>query len=129
MKTIREIAEELGVSKQAVYKRYRGKLYASVMPYTREVGGTIYIGEQGERVIKQDFLKDDVSLGDVLNGLFSMLQSELKIINWQLAELISEIKMQSKSVNKASSSKPPKRKKQVRRAIKSIPVERLINKK
>ena len=55
MKTIREIAEEIGASKQAVYKRYKGKLYKVVLPYARIVDGTIYILEQGENIIKQDF--------------------------------------------------------------------------
>ena len=33
MKTIRQIADEIGVSKQAVYKRYKGKLYTVCAPY------------------------------------------------------------------------------------------------
>ena len=33
MKTIRQIADEIGVSKQAVYKRYKGKLHTVCAPY------------------------------------------------------------------------------------------------
>lgn len=58
MKTIKQIADELNVSKQAVYKRYKGKLYTEVHPYTHMDNGTVYIDEQGENIIKQDFLKD-----------------------------------------------------------------------
>lgn len=58
MKTIKQIADELNVSKQAVYKRYKGKLYTEVHPYTHTDNGTVYIDEQGENIIKQDFLKD-----------------------------------------------------------------------
>lgn len=58
MKTIKQIAEELNVSKQAVYKRYKGKLYTDVRPYTHTNNGVVYIDEQGENIIKQDFLKN-----------------------------------------------------------------------
>ena len=55
MKTIREIADELGVSKQAVYKRYKGKLHTVCAPYAHTVCGTLYLDEPGEILIKQDF--------------------------------------------------------------------------
>ncbi len=43
MKTIRQIADEIGVSKQAVYKRYKGKLHTVCAPYTHtEQGYCIY---------------------------------------------------------------------------------------
>ena len=55
MKTIRQIADEIGVSKQAVYKRYKGKLHTEQ--------GVLYLSEQAETLIKQDFLKDNCSIG------------------------------------------------------------------
>lgn len=63
MKTIRQIADEIGVSKQAVYKRYKGKLYTVCAPYAHTEQGTLYIEEQGETLIKQDFLQDNCSNG------------------------------------------------------------------
>lgn len=63
MKTVRQIADELGVSKQSVYKRYKGKLYTEVHPYAHTEQGVLYISEQGENLIKQDFLKDTASNG------------------------------------------------------------------
>lgn len=63
MKTIRQIADEIGVSKQAVYKRYKGKLYTVCAPYAHTEQGTLYIDEQGENLIKQDFLQDNCSNG------------------------------------------------------------------
>ena len=62
MKTIRQIADEIGVSKQAVYKRYKGKLHTVCAPYTHTEQGVLYLSEQAETLIKQDFLKDDRSL-------------------------------------------------------------------
>ena len=63
MKTIRQIADEIGVSKQAVYKRYKGKLYTVCAPYAHTEQGVLYLSEQAETIIKQDFLKDDRSNG------------------------------------------------------------------
>lgn len=56
-KTIKEIADEIGVTKQAVYKRYRGKLSAVCAPYTEIKYGVVYLSEQAENIIKQDFAK------------------------------------------------------------------------
>ena len=63
MKTIRQIADEIGVSKQAVYKRYKGKLYTVCAPYAHTEQGVLYLSEQAETIIKQDFFKDDRSNG------------------------------------------------------------------
>ena len=63
MKTIKQIADEIGVSKQAVYKRYKGKLYTACAPYAHTVQGVLYLSEQAEALIKQDFLQNDCSNG------------------------------------------------------------------
>lgn len=63
MKTIRQIADEIGVSKQTVYKRYKGKLYTVCAPYAHTEQGVLYIEEQGETLIKQDFLQKECSIG------------------------------------------------------------------
>ena len=63
MKTIRQIADELGVSKQAVYKRFKGKLHTVCAPYAHTEQGVLYLEERGETLIKQDFLQDDRSIG------------------------------------------------------------------
>lgn len=110
MKTIKQIADELGVSKQSVYKRYRGKLYTEVYPYTHTENGTVYISEQGENIIKQDFLKDNTvssgvdtehiqehngadmeyipkSIIDTLNKTIELLQNQLSEKDTHIAEL------------------------------------------
>lgn len=66
MKTIRQIADEIGVSKQTVYKRYKGKLYTVCAPYAHTEQGVLYIEEQGETLIKQDFLQKECSIGALL---------------------------------------------------------------
>ena len=106
-KTIKQIADEIGVSKQTVYKRYKGKLYTVCAPYAHTVQGVLYLSEQAETLIKQDFLKDDRSNGAhtersigavpeqsqeagvvaVLQATIDMLQGQLAVKDRQIEEL------------------------------------------
>lgn len=56
-KTFKELADELGVSKQAVYKRYKGPLYTEVHPYVETIDGIVYINSIGQSIIKAAFMK------------------------------------------------------------------------
>ena len=98
MKTIRQIADEIGVSKQAVYKRYKGKLHTVCAPYAHTEQGVLYIEEQGETLIKQDFLQKEYSIGahtersngEVLEqsenvGVIAVLQTTIDTLQGQLA--------------------------------------------
>ena len=99
MKTIRQIADEIGVSKQAVYKRYKGKLHTVCAPYAHTEQGVLYLSEQAETLIKQDFLKDDRSIGAVpeqsqeagvvavLQATIDTLQGQLEVKDRQIEEL------------------------------------------
>ena len=107
MITIRQIADEIGVSKQAVYKRYKGKLHTVCAPYAHTEQGVLYLSEQAETLIKQDFLKDDRSNGAhtersigavpeqsqeagvvaVLQATIDMLQGQLAVKDRQIEEL------------------------------------------
>ena len=60
-KTIKQLADELGVSKQAVQKRIsREPLCTSIQLYIYTKGGTKYIDEQGENMIKSAFAKQGI---------------------------------------------------------------------
>ena len=48
MKTIRQIADELGVSKQAVYKRFKGKLHSGLRSVCAYGEGVLYLEERGK---------------------------------------------------------------------------------
>lgn len=107
MKTIRQIADEIGVSKQAVYKRYKGKLHTVCAPYAHTEQGVLYLSEQAETLIKQDFLKDDRSSGahtecsigavqeqsqeagvvEVLQATIDTLQGQLEVKDRQIEKL------------------------------------------
>ena len=97
-KTIKQIADEIGVSKQTVYKRYKGKLYTVCAPYAHTEQGVLYIEEQGETLIKQDFLQKECSVGahtersngEVLEqsenvGVIAVLQTTIDTLQGQLA--------------------------------------------
>lgn len=59
MKTIREIADEIGVSKQAVFKKIkREPLSTSLQGLTSTVDGRLTVSVDGEKLIKQAFSQD-----------------------------------------------------------------------
>ena len=118
MKTIRQIADEIGVSKQAVYKRYKGKLHTVCAPYAHTVQGVLYLSERAETLIKQDFLQNDCSNGahtersigavqeqsqeagvvavlqatiDTLQGQLSVKDQQIEELNARLAEVSSAL--------------------------------------
>lgn len=64
-KTIKEIAEEIGVSKQAIFKRMkREPLSTSLQGLTTTVDGRLMVSVDGEKLIKQAFMKGEVSTTD-----------------------------------------------------------------
>ena len=59
-KTVKQIADELGVSKQAVHQKRKSKeLSTALQPFTSTVDGVVYISVDGENLIKQAFFKND----------------------------------------------------------------------
>lgn len=61
-KTIKEIAEEIGVSKQAIFKKMkREPLSTSLQGLTSTVDGRLTVSVDGEKLIKQAFFKDGPS--------------------------------------------------------------------
>lgn len=69
-KTIKQLAEELGVSKQAIQKRLtREPLRSSVAPYISTVGGTKYIEVVGENLIKSAFQRASLGAASIDTGI------------------------------------------------------------
>ena len=113
MKTIRQIADEIGVSKQAVYKRYKGKLYTACAPYAHTVQGVLYLSEQAETLIKQDFLQNDCpngahterSIGAVPEqsqeaGMVAVLQATIDTLQGQLEVKDRQIEQQAQTITR-----------------------------
>ena len=103
MKTIKQIAGEIGVSKQAVQKRIaREPLHTKLAPYISIHGDTKYINELGESLIKTAFLARNKGEGmgmdiptnkgiDTIDTLISMLQLELEAKNKQIEDLTAAL--------------------------------------
>lgn len=59
-KTIKQIADEIGVSKQAIHQKRKSKKLAELLkPFTSTVDGVVYISVDGENIIKSAFLQKD----------------------------------------------------------------------
>lgn len=95
MKTIKQIADEMGVSKQAVQKRIaREPLCTSIQPYISTNAGTKYIEDTGITLIKAAFsaagpttqsIPVHTDKKETMDILVSMLQKELDRKDSQLA--------------------------------------------
>lgn len=93
MKTIKQIADELSVSKQAVRKKITPEIGNQ---FTVTKGNTVYISEQGETLIKSAFSK---SIGNqvtsnetvTIDNLVTILQEDINAKNQQIADLTAEL--------------------------------------
>jgi hypothetical protein len=117
-KTIKEIAEEIGVSKQAIFKRMkRQPLSTSLQGLTTTVDGRLTVSVDGEKLIKQAFMRSEPSTTvnqlmeevdglvdapstkpeektaevDDQNALYEILKMELQAKNEQIAALQMEL--------------------------------------
>lgn len=62
MKTVKQVAEEIGVSKQAIHKRIKKEpLSTSLQRFITMVDRTIYISVDGEKLIKSMFEESSMS--------------------------------------------------------------------
>ena len=96
-KTIKQIADELGVTKQAVQKRLsREPLYTSIQPYISTVGTTKYIEAAGEAMIKSEFQSNDRQPSDNLKSNVDNLSIDNKTMS------IDEAKMPIDNADKSS---------------------------
>jgi len=95
-KTIKQIAEEIGVSKQAVRKKITPEIGNK---YTVTVGNTAYISDKGEDLIKSAFNKQDgnhvtsnktVTVTELVTTLQEELKAKTELINGLTNELAKE---------------------------------------
>lgn len=100
-KTVRQLAEEIGVSKQAVHQKRKSKaLSTALQPFTSTIDGVVYIDVDGEKLIKQAFGINECKQVDdnktsqiddyvytVLNNTIDMLKEQLTIKDKQIETL------------------------------------------
>lgn len=124
MKTIRQIADEIGVSKQAVFKKIkREPLSTSLQGLTTTVDGRLMVEVEGEKLIKQAFSEitpsttDNQLTGAVdglvdapstqkkektaeVDGMISVLQSTIDALQGQLEVKDRQIEQQAQTITR-----------------------------
>lgn len=115
MKTVRQIAEEIGVSKQAVFKKIkREPLSTGLRGLTSTVDGRLMVSVDGENLIKSAFLPqvsspnrqpvdglvDDPSteVDGTVDGLISVLQATIDTLQGQLETKDRQIEQQAQTI-------------------------------
>ncbi len=101
MKTIKQIADELGVSKQAIFKKMKKEpLSTSLQGFTSTVDGKLTVSVDGETIIKSAFEQNKPStVGDnqpstssrQVDAMIAMLRDELKAKDDQIATLTKQL--------------------------------------
>jgi uncharacterized coiled-coil protein SlyX len=123
MKTIRQIADEIGVSKQAVFKKIkREPLSTSLQGLTATVDGRLMVEVDGEKLIKQAFseiapsttvnqltvvdgLVDGASTPNAektaeVDGVISVLQATIDTLQGQLEVKDRQIEQQAQTITR-----------------------------
>lgn len=100
-KTIKQIANEIGVTKQSVYKRFKGKLNAACAPYVHTKDGIIYLDELGEQIIKNDF---DDSCRPNRDALEYSNASHIGVLEHSIGVATSNVEKVSESQTESDSS-------------------------
>ena len=94
MKTIKQISDEIGVSKQRVYRFIKSQKINSA----QQIGSSLHYDEATEAYIKEHFGQGEangsdssnshIAMCDIgVNALLDVLKSELEVKNQQIAEL------------------------------------------
>lgn len=124
MKTIRQIADEIGVSKQAVFKKIKHEpLSTSLQGLTATVDGRLMVEVDGEKLIKQAFSEiapsttDNQLTGAVdglvdapstknaektaeVDGVISVLQATIDTLQGQLEVKDRQIEQQAQTITR-----------------------------
>ena len=64
LKTIKELADEIGVSKQAVWQKIKKESSIDLRQFTSKKGNTVYVDVDGQKVIKNAFFNKTSTLQD-----------------------------------------------------------------
>ena len=103
LKTIRELADELGVSKQAIWQKIKRDASIDLRQFTSTKGNTVYVDVDGQKAIKSMFSKDSSTRDrqqkdDIDDNKKDDVdeQDEVKF----LRNLVSEIQSEKKELHK-----------------------------
>lgn len=107
LKTIKEIADEIGVSKQAVWQKIKKESSIDLRQFTSKKGNTVYVDVDGQKAIKNAFFnktstkkrQQKVFVGDNVNGSVDGDPAGKEEILF-LRNLVSELQSEKKELHK-----------------------------
>jgi len=92
MKTIKQIADAIGVSKQAVYKKIKTEpLSTSLQEFMTTIDNALHIVDEGESLIKAAFIKETVSTVST-NSVDNMTEKLIESLQGQITTLTEQNK-------------------------------------
>lgn len=118
-KTIRQIADEIGVTKQAVHQKRKSKDYEErLRKFTKTIDGVVYISSEGENIIKsafssidnskevytsfrQESVNENSELYSVLKTTIEVLEKQLSVKDKQIDELNERLSEAHKMADQA----------------------------
>lgn len=110
MKTIKQIAEEIGVSKQAIFKKIKKEpLSTSLQGFISTIDGRLMVSVDGETLINQEFVKKQPPMvadnqpttsTQQVDRLIAMLKEELKAKDDQISRLSDQLDTQLQQKDK-----------------------------
>ena len=107
LKTIKEIADEIGVSKQAVWQKIKKESSIDLRQFTSKKGNTVYVDVDGQKVIKNAFFNKTSTKkrqqklfvdDNVNNSVDSNPEGNEEILF--LRNLVSELQSEKKELHK-----------------------------
>ncbi|MHA4749929.1 RepB-like protein [Enterococcus faecium] len=107
LKTIKEIADEIGVSKQAVWQKIKKESSIDLRQFTSKKGNTVYVDVDGQKAIKNAFFnktstkkrQQKVFVDDNVNDSIDSVSEEKEEILF-LRNLVSELQLEKKEIHK-----------------------------
>ena len=105
--TIKEIADEIGVSKQAVWQKIKKESSIDLRQFTSKKGNTVYVDVDGQKAIKNAFFnktstkkrQQKVFIDDNVNDSIDSVSEEKEEILF-LRNLVSELQLEKKEIHK-----------------------------
>jgi len=113
MKTIRTLADEIGVTKQAIFQKMKKEPLASGLnELTTKVGGIVYVYPEGEGMIKEQFHKmqrvftiphvDDTICVNILQQQLDRKDRQMEAMNLHISIKDKQIESLCKQVEELS---------------------------
>ena len=107
LKTIKELADEIGVSKQAVWQKIKKESSIDLRQFTSKKGNTVYVDVDGQKVIKNAFFnktstkkrQQKVFVDDNMNNSVDDTPEGNEEILF-LRNLVSELQSEKKDLHK-----------------------------